>query len=776
MAEATVTPFGGSSGRKLSNQGSGIGHESIVNLLDRLGVEGDRRKKIKAESDLSVDDFVCPLYRKSESARKFLIECLASSFVFETLTDKERDDLISAMQKQTSTAGTDIITQGDIGDYFYVVDSGSVSIIVDGTEVGTVARGGSFGELALLYNCPRSATCKAATEVTMWKIDQRCFRSILMRSAQNATAGVTDILRKVPLLSGLGTSELQTIADTLVPTSFAQGRQIVTKGEIGRVFYIIKEGQLRVHDIGSGSSEFAEKILLPGDYFGEIALVTGEPRTANVTALTDSVLLCLSGNDFKKYFGGLDELMKKATRKRVVSSIPSIASANLRSEKISILVDSFAEKSFEAGILVKAGGPLKEQGIHIIESGAVRIIADDGVIVNLTKGDHFGGVDIKFKEGMMSKRTIEFLEPTKCSVLSKQDIIDVIGSIERLGKAQSFSRRLSMETTLDKLTVLGLLGQGAFGKVSLVEEKSPLGDDKPPQQFAMKMLSKRQLIATKQTKAIIREKNIMMSVSHSLILKLHSTFQDESNLYMVLDVVKGGELFEVLHDRTKAEAGMPYNTAKFMAACVFESLSHIHSRYIVFRDLKPENILVDENGYCILIDFGFATVVMDKTFTMCGTPEYLAPELLLSKGYDKSADIWGMGVLIYELLAGKTPFFARGLSEMQMFRRIVRSQFIIPRTKKFTDEANNMIGGLLKRLPAERLGCLAAGSSDVKNHAYFEGIDWEALAEKKLKAPWCPPAKKTTLKPSEPDNAPTGRKLKPEEQALFVDFGAFMKN
>lgn len=142
--------------------------------------------------------------------------------------------------------------------------------------------------------------------------------------------------------------------------------------------------------------------------------------------------------------------------------------------------------------------------------------------------------------------------------------------------------------------------------------------------------------------------------SHPFILKLYQTFKDQSKLYMLLEFVQGGELFSVLH--TPQNDGVPDAQAKFYAAGVLLGLAYLHGKDIAYRDLKPENCLIDKHGYPKVVDFGFAKVIQGKTFTLCGTPEYLAPELVLGRGHNRAVDYWAYGILLYEMEAGYSPF------------------------------------------------------------------------------------------------------------------------
>lgn len=165
---------------------------------------------------------------------------------------------------------------------------------------------------------------------------------------------------------------------------------------------------------------------------------------------------------------------------------------------------------------------------------------------------------------------------------------------------------------------------------------------------------KSEIIAHKQQTNVINEKNVMIQCNHPFVLRLFTTFKDPKKLYMLLEFVQGGELFSVLH--TAHSDGVKDPQAKFYGAVVILSLEHLHQRDIAYRDMKPENCLIDAQGYPRLVDFGFAKVIKGKSFTLCGTPEYLAPEIVLGRGHNKAVDYWAFGILLHEMSAGYSPF------------------------------------------------------------------------------------------------------------------------
>lgn len=197
---------------------------------------------------------------------------------------------------------------------------------------------------------------------------------------------------------------------------------------------------------------------------------------------------------------------------------------------------------------------------------------------------------------------------------------------------------------------------------------------------------------------------------------------------MILDYACGGELFTWLRKNKRFSE----KTAKFFACEILLAIEYMHSKNVIFRDLKPENVLIDETGHVKLADFGFAKTVKDKTWTMCGTPEYLAPEVILGTGHDKAVDYWAFGVLLYEMLAGYPPFYGRE-SQMEIYTKIVSGKYAFP--SFISKTAKDLIKKLLAKNKMKRLGNLKDGVADIKAHKFFDGVNWEKVVKKKTVSP-----------------------------------------
>lgn len=269
------------------------------------------------------------------------------------------------------------------------------------------------------------------------------------------------------------------------------------------------------------------------------------------------------------------------------------------------------------------------------------------------------------------------------------------------------------------------VGTGTFGRVRLVK----LRDHE--KYFAMKIMRKIDIVRLHQVDHIYSEKFLLSRLNCPFIIRLYGAFQDPQHLFMLLEYAIGGELFTYL----RRAGRFPLGTTKFYAAEIVCALEYMHGLNIVYRDLKPENLLLDARGHIKIADFGFAKVIPDnRTWTLCGTPEYLAPEIILGRGHGRPVDWWALGILIYEMMAGFPPFYDE--TPFLIYEKILAGKLEFP--PHFDGALCDLLTKLLTAEPQKRLGCGALGAYDVKSHDWFIGVDWEALAKKQIQAPFTP--------------------------------------
>ncbi|THH07000.1 hypothetical protein EW145_g3687 [Phellinidium pouzarii] len=294
--------------------------------------------------------------------------------------------------------------------------------------------------------------------------------------------------------------------------------------------------------------------------------------------------------------------------------------------------------------------------------------------------------------------------------------------------------------TIETFDLLKVIGKGSFGKVMQVRKKDT------QRVYALKTIRKAHIASRPgEITHILAERTVLALVNNPFIVPLKFSFQNPDKLYLVMSFVNGGELFYHLQREGKFDE----NRSRFYAAELLCALEHLHGFNVVYRDLKPENILLDYTGHIALCDFGLCKLNMsetEKTNTFCGTPEYIAPELLESQGYTKTVDWWTLGVLLYEMMANRTapPFFSSpktGLPPFydenvnEMYQRILRDPLLFP--PDMSHDAKSLMTGLLQRDPSNRLG--HNGADEIKRHPFFSRhVDWNKLLAKKIQPPFKP--------------------------------------
>ena len=289
------------------------------------------------------------------------------------------------------------------------------------------------------------------------------------------------------------------------------------------------------------------------------------------------------------------------------------------------------------------------------------------------------------------------------------------------------SHKKVKEVKLEDFKVLKVIGRGSFGKVNLVEYLPT------HETYAMKSLKKDLLIEQEQIENTLLEKEILQTIDYPLLCGLVFCFQTEERIYFIMPFLSGGELFQHLRKfRTFDE-----DKVRFYGAQIALALEYLHSKGIVYRDLKPENILMDEEGYLKLADFGMAKKLKDdeKAMSFCGTPEYLAPEIITMEGHDKNGDWWSFGILLFEMLCGLPPFYVENLDKM--YELIKTSSVKFPKRINLSEDAKDVIRKLLEKNPKKRLGS-QKGIEEIKNHPFFASIDFDMVVHKQIKAPFIP--------------------------------------
>ena len=302
------------------------------------------------------------------------------------------------------------------------------------------------------------------------------------------------------------------------------------------------------------------------------------------------------------------------------------------------------------------------------------------------------------------------------------------------------------------------LGTGSFGRVKIAKDK------KTGEYVAMKIMKKAEILKSKQADHNSNEIKILSMIDHPFVITFGGFTQDDRNLYLALELINGGELFTYL----RGVGRFPVDQARVYIAQIVLIFDYLHNKNIIYRDLKPENILIHKSGYLKLTDFGFAKIIEGRTYTLCGTPEYLAPEIILNKGHGKPVDWWTCGILLYEMIAGIDPFSDD--DPMMVYQKILKGKIKFP--SGFDSNAKSIIKHLLDSDLTKRYGNLKNGVKDITGHRFFKNVEWDKLLKKELEPPYIPKVKSNndiSNFSSYPDSDTPAPQIKKEEDP-FLDW------
>ena len=710
--------------------------------------------------------------------------------LLEGLSERQRRAFAAALQLQSIKQGDDIVVQGEAGASFYIVLSGTVDVVKDGEKVSELQPGAYFGERALLEEERRAATCLAATNVEVLVLDRESFTLMLgpleeaLRRAIRETSA-----SKVPIFQSLSDDEVAMVVNRMWTRNVTDGETVFMKGDVGEYFYIVEKGSVRVHLSESGEGQ-QDVVLREGDFFGEQALLkkhskskeertklkggrrasrgsvteAGGLRNQTVSAVGATVLGVLDAKTFADVLGPLDVILAKSNARHRDNAVAALRGVDLLKDigakEMRKLVETIEVCEYHKGeTLIKAG--TRNGTFYVLEKGSVDVytkgIEDDSgdmfKVKTLGEGAAFGETAFMADDDVETNASI--VTASDCRMLeldgtrARELLGTAAGALESRANDRRATWRIKVDTkvlppappadgvpaTLDGLTIGKTLGCGTFGRVRLVNANGKY--------WALKVMKKQQVIQQAQQKHVLDEKLCMQAMrGHPYLLRLGATYQDPKSLYMLLEFLQGGELFALLSRRNR----LPQKEANFYLASYALGLSAMHSKGYVYRDIKPENTLIDSDGFIRIVDYGFCKKLApgETTSTMCGTPDYLAPEILRNTGHNFTADWWAFGILVYEVLNGIPPF-ARD-NPTQTYRAIKDfatnpTKHPIKWPKHFSAEAMDLCSKLLVPNQQLRLGALAGGVDDIKNHPFFAGVNWSRLAKKDATPPWVPEVK-----------------------------------
>jgi len=691
------------------------GGQMVEVSASRKILRNDKRIFERQPSNINVD--ISSLLNGDEvdeNARKLIVSALSGFFFLQSSVEDanpKMDMLIRGMKREEIDEGCTLITEGESGSKLYVVEKGELEVTINGTVIREMTSGALLGELALLYDAPRSATVTTKTACVLWTLSRDIFKRIQTISATANQIQRARWLIGSPELATLSAIDLSRLVGTLQMVQVADGETIFVEGEVSNQIVLVEKGH---------------------------------------GAVTSTVCKAPAGSPNKVIDKELNIYRPREGKRRSVDTMNVQQLGKFLSGARGTADDSMHEGEEEAhGISAPPETLCEVYEGCIIGIGSLRGKAN---LPDCWKWDKNGKT-----EGGISPATVKALGPMTILVFTVDVFENLFGSVDKILHAKDNSKKIVKEEEKPKAKEMQfdstrfkqkfILGSGSFGVVTLAEYRA----DKTAQPMlcALKSLSKLAVIETGQLRHVLDERRILAYMDSPFILKLYGTYQTPHQLVMVTEPLNCGDLWSVIYETAPFcdNCGVPFDLAAFYTTCLVHGLSHIHEKGVVFRDLKPENIMLDEKGYLRIIDFGFSkkvpytktdshgeVKVYAKTYTLCGTPEYLSPELIFNLGHNHASDLWALGVIVYEMLMAVTPFAPKrpdNVTELFTNIAMVKKNGLVL-SSRIDQHAGNpqarlLIGAILKADPSERIGVQEGSTRCILDHPFFSSVDKDGV-------------------------------------------------
>jgi cGMP-dependent protein kinase 1 len=639
------------------------------------------------------------------------IEILSSVSIFSQLTNEEKEAVLSLATTQNFSSGEVIIKEGDLGDTLHIIKAGEVSVFQNDILRRKMTKGSYYGEQAIINNSARTATIIAATEVSVLVIKRDSVVELFHTGIEEVifTNTIRTTLQKSSLIKDF--ANIQEIIKSAKIVKYIAGDIVIKENtkKNTKIFIVLKgklthsKGDIELYDIigekdvkSNSKSKFSENI---------IAAVDSVVAEVSKKSIESSM-----GTRVKKFsnYNDLLKIVQKVTIFRYLTN-----------QKIRSLINTITEKSFNDKEVIINEGEIGDK-LFIIKNGSVNILKNNEIIRTLHANNYFGERALMYNEKRSA--TVASIGNTICWIINKTDFDTIVNN--RLHEV--FAKRIELQDdsiTLEDLVPVKPIGKGTFGNVILCahREKKSL--------YALKCITRQKISAYEIYENTLAEKNILMQSDHLMVVKLVKTFKDNLRLYYLMEYIEGTDLFEL-------QGKLSFFTiedSKFYISSLLLLLEYLHNNNVIYRDLKPENVMIDEEGYTKLIDFGSAKIIQGKTYTIIGSPHYMAPEIMMGTGYTNSIDWWSLGIVLYEMLEGQVPFGYHEEDPVSVYKKVIERDLVFKKTTCIDTRA------LITQLLSAKPGIRNRGNTEkLKTHEYFNDIKWEQILSRQIKPNYIP--------------------------------------
>lgn len=691
----------------------GRGFGEVALIMDGKRTCRARSIEVTELWTLSKEDYNASVRSQNIQLRSEYKEFLRTLPLFNLLEESNLESLSEVLTLNSFSQCEVIVNEGDPGDLAYIIKQGTVGCYINKEEIRRLSAGDFFGEQALLYDTRRTATVIALDQVELLSLGRRDLSKVLGGQLESIVYrnSIRMAFDKSEILKVLLKHQIEKIIDDIEVYRYEDGDVIIEKGlRCSQYLFIVLNGKLL------GDQDY-EVFACIGD--NELDKESENTFKKKIVARGGAVVGKIGIAKIKELIGGdFREIARENKIVQVLCGVPLLK--NLSIQKIQSLVPLFKMKSFKKDeVLFRQ----KEVGdtFYIISKGSARILVDNKELRVVSKNDFFGERSILKNEARTA--TVIAKEELKCWVLSSEDFSSILeGPVH-----QNLIKRMQLQNDsiqLSDLNPISLIGKGQFGSVFLCTDKNN-------NEYALKTIPRGMISHYDLVENLILERKILCLLDHPMIVKLVKTFKDQNRVYLLMEYVKGQDLFDVL----RCINILKESDSLFYASCLVLILQCVHSMGIIYRDLKPENVMIDADGYPKLVDFGISRLIKSRTYTIIGTPHYMAPEVITGKGYGIQADYWSLGIMIYEFIYCNVPFAPKEDDPYSVYEKILERNLNFPEQASIP-VANKLIQQLLSTNPS-----LRGTIENIKDHKWFKGMPWENLLNKLLKAPFLPQIK-----------------------------------
>ena len=709
--------------------------------------------------------------RNNEMILKVRFNFLNHIFLFECLDKISKYNVAQKMRKKEFLPNTKIITQGEKGDSLYIIQEGIVSCRIGPKEIRRLSNNEYFGQNSMLIDIKRGADIVTLQKTICYELTRQDLKEALtndyidvilfcfFRNAVDKNNNLKNILIE---------SRLHSLFNCFTIQQYTKNEHICNPKKkltskmksLNKKLVLVIEGSLfNENSLVADKSKF-----LGEELFNDMDNTISENIYANPDAIT-----------LEADFYNIAKILKmdlEKDRKQSVTILKSINKLkkiylfrNLSDKTLELIAKGMVKQEFQENEYIINEGTVGDL-FYLILKGRVRITVKGKFIRDLDSGDYMGEYAL-LTENELRTASAMALEKVTCYVLSKKEFQVILKDNTT---REYLMKKLALQNTevnLNSLHYIKFLGKGKFGTVSLVHNKKYF--------YAIKAISRLSVEREKiLAKYFVDEKRIMLSLDHPFIVKMVKSMKNQHFCFLLIEFVNGNNLDQYLSNRQYRQN--KYET-QFYVGSILLMLDYLQKKYIAHRDIKPSNIMIDSNGYLKMIDFGTSKVLSltDYTSTVIGTPHYIAPEILLGKGYSLSCDFWSLGICMYEIFYGKYPFGNFANEVIEIYKDILRKDYSYPSESKKVANVNSFIDCLLNKKVNERI----CNVSKLKKMPFFEGFEFDKLIEFRLKPPFKPNIQsfKKYLKEDNPysnyvkdDNANKKKRIENEDNEIPLDY------